>query len=119
MEHRKTTVQKLISPGSPLNRALKYVGVISVLNNLSLPPMEINILAFILTHNGIGGELKTQFCSLFSTTPLSVNNTIGVLKKKGLLSGSRGNIKAPKVLSLDFNSNIILQIKLFNEEETT
>lgn len=108
-------VQKIsISNDDSFQRAIRYYTVILSLNNIFLPPMELNLLAFTGSRGTISsGGAKEKFIEMFPTaTKASIGNTIYKLTKRLLLVKIDKKIVVNPEISINFNLPLILQIKL-------
>lgn len=108
------TVQKL-KPiiYSEFEAARRYYALISVLNNLELKNMELNLLAYIAEKGSISNTNNKQtFCQDHKSTIHSINNCVRGLKKKGLLIKSEGKIKTIPSIALNFKEPVIIKVTL-------
>lgn len=100
---------------TPVEVAMKYYSVLSVLNNLNLTEREVQILAFTVNRGTISsGGAKESFFQMFGSTRASLGNMLGHMIKRGLLVKIDNRITVNPVLKLDFEKSLILQITLRN-----
>lgn len=96
-----------------LEIAVKWYSLMSILNDFSLAPLDVHIIAFTAIEGNISsGGKKDRFCELFHYAKGSVTNTISELVKKGFLVKETRKIKVHPQLILDFNNNILLQLNI-------
>ena len=108
-------IQKISSPSeSVFQKAVKYYSVLFTLKGISIPDMQMNILAFTAVRGSISsGGAKEKFIEMFpTTTKASIGNVVFQLKKKGYLIKRDKKIIVNPSIYLDFKRPIILQIKL-------
>lgn len=108
-------VQKVnITSLDSFDRALKYYNIILSVNNIFLPPMEMNLLAFTAIRGTISsGGAKEKFIEIFPTaTKASIGNTIYKLTKKNLFVKINKKVVVNPSISINFNFPLLLQIKL-------
>lgn len=109
-------VQKLRSSGDTLSIAEKYYSVLSTINSLKLTQREVQLVAFTAVRGSMSyANVRKDFCEKYSTTTPTINNIISKLKKLGLLMKIEGKIKVNPVIALNFEKNILLEVKLFHE----
>jgi len=115
---RHYSVQKIRkSYPSPLQVAIKYYGVLSVLNDIQLTGREIQLMAYTAVRGTLSsGGAKEGFIQHFHSSQASVGNMIHKLKKKGLLIKVEGRVVVNPQISLNFNNNLILQLNMFIDE---
>jgi len=98
---------------SKLEVAQKYFSVISAINNLRLTEREVQLTAFMATKGNISYESnRKEFCEMYSSSGATINNMISKLKKMGILVKNGKRINVHPSLSLDFDKEIFLGIKL-------
>ena len=95
-----------------LEVAIKYYGIISLLNNLELTPLEIKILAYTAVNGNIGGRGKDLFLQNFKTTKASISKSISALYAKGFLIKEYSKTKINSQLLLDFETQLVIQLNL-------
>jgi hypothetical protein len=114
----KTLLQRLqVVEGSNYAMAEKYYNVLSAVNALHLTEREIQLIGY----TAIKGDMtlanhRDEFCKMYNTTYATINNIISKLKKMGMLIKVNGKVKVTPIILLDFNGNIVLQIKLEHEQ---
>lgn len=98
---------------SDIALAEKYYSFLSVLNNLNLAPREIQLLAFTAVKGNMTyGNVRIEFCEKYDTTIATVGNMICKLRKMKILIKEKGMVKVNPLIVLNFNNDIVLQIKL-------
>ena len=91
----------------------RYYSVLSALNDLMLTEREIQMMSFIAVSGSISvSSNREKFCLTYSTTGATVNNMVSKLKKRNLLLKKDGKIIVNPLISLDFSSDIALDIKI-------
>lgn len=110
-----TTLRITKNYNSSLDLAIKWYGIISVLNDFKWAPLEIKLMAFTAIKGDISsGGRKDAFCELFGSSKGSVTNTISALYKGHFLIKDEGKIKVHPQLVLNFEADILSQIKLLH-----
>lgn len=106
------TVQKLKPTiDSEFEAAKRYYSIISILNNLNLKPIELNLLAHMAVKGSISNtNNKELFCQTFKSTKASVNNVIYFLTKRGLLHKVENKVKIIPQISLNFKEPVVIKI---------
>lgn len=95
-----------------------YFSLLSSLNNLSLTERELQLLSFTAVRGNMTlGNVKDEFCRKFNTTFPTIANIVYKLKKLNLLVKEDGKIKVNRILALNFNEGVTLNIVLENGEE--
>ena len=112
-------VQKLRRKGvDNFEVAMMYFSLLSSLNSLALTERELQLLSFTaIKGNMTLGNVKEEFCRTFDTTFATIANIVYKLKKQHLLVKEEGKIKVNKILGLNFNDGITLNIILENGAE--
>jgi len=74
--------------------------------NIPLTNGEVNLLAHISVYGGVASERsKKDYLAAYGGSIASMDNTIGKLKKKGMLAKIEGKVRInPKAKCPDFNS---------------
>jgi len=94
----------------------RYYSVLSALNDLELTDREIQLMSFIAVSGSISvPSNRDKFCSTYKTTGATVNNMVSKLKKRNLLLKKDGKIVVNPLISLEFSSDITLEIKILHE----
>jgi hypothetical protein len=94
----------------------RYYSVLSALNDLELTDREIQLMSFIAVSGSISvPSNREKFCTTYKTTGATVNNMVSKLKKRNLLFKKDGKIVVNPLISLDFSSDITLEIKILHE----
>lgn len=93
--------------------AQKYFGILSVLNNLKLTEREIQLVAYTAIRGNISlGNVREDFCKRYKSSGATIDNIISKMKKFGMMEKKDGKIKLIAPLALDFEKDLILQIRL-------
>lgn len=94
----------------------KYYAVISVLNGLNLTEREIQLVAYTAIRGNITlGNVRDDFCREYNTSSATINNIVSKMKKLGIMEKKDGKIKVIPALALDFEKDVMLQIRLKHE----
>lgn len=112
----KTIVQKLkrVEKNEYL-KAERYYSILSAINGLKLTKRELELLAFTAIRGNISySSIREEFCKTYNTTSPTVNNMISRLKKIGVMVKDGTKVKVNPVIVLDFNADLLLEIKLTN-----
>lgn len=109
-----TVVQKMRrSEQDNFSLAEKYYSILSAVNNLKLTQREIQLVAFTAIKGNISyANNREEFCKKFSTTSQTINNIISKLKRMGVFVKDGTKVKVNPVIILNFDSEIVLEIKL-------
>lgn len=93
--------------------AEKYYSLLSVINNLALTQREVQLIAFTAIKGNISyANIRKEFCEKYNTTSPTINNIISKLKKIGVLVKDGTKVKVNPVIILNFDKDIVLEIKL-------
>jgi hypothetical protein len=93
-----------------------YYKILSDVNSLSLTDREIQLIAFTAIKGNISyANNRQEFCSKHNSSEATIYNIISKLKKIGVLVKDGNKMKVNPVISLDFNNNISLEIKLVHD----
>jgi biotin operon repressor len=113
-ETKKIIVQKLRKQGEDiLVRAYRYYSILSVVNDLRLTEREIQLLGFTAVKGNISYKyIRDEFCEKYNSSAPTINNMISKLKRMGVLVKEGSKIKVAPVISLNFENNITLEIKI-------
>jgi hypothetical protein len=85
-------------------------------NNLNLTEREIQLVAFTAIKGNISyANNRQEFCDKYKSSEATIYNIISKLKKIGVLIKEGNKVKVNPVISLDFESNLVLEIKLNHE----
>jgi len=114
---KKTIIQRLKKQDKePLDKAYRYYSILSAINGLDLTSRQLQLIAFIAVKGTISYDSnKKEFCSLYNSSPATINNIVFELKKKKILIKDSAKIKVNPQILLNFNEDIILQISLTKE----
>jgi len=107
-------VQKLrkVLP-SDIERGIKYFALLSCLNDLRLTRMQTQVLAYTSCRGTITSHsARTEFVEMFDSSFASLENTKGILVKRGWLVRSQGKYKVNPAISINFSDDIVMQIIL-------
>jgi hypothetical protein len=97
-------------------RAQKYYMIVSAVNELALTEREIQLVAFTAVRGNISySNNRQEFCELYKSSPPTINNIISKLKRIGLFVKEGTKVKVNPVITLDFEKDVTLEIKLINE----
>jgi len=114
----KVIIQTLRTTGDTLSIAEKYYEVLSVVNSIKLTQREVQLLAFTAIRGSISfANVRNEFCKKYETTIPTINNIISKLKKVGLFIKKDGRVIVNPIVSLKFEQDIKLEIKLLHGEE--
>lgn len=102
---------------APMEIAVRYYGILNVLNNLGLTARMVQLLA----HTAIKGTISTvpskqEFIDATGSSKASVNNMTSRMIKMGLMvKDENKKIRVNPVINLDFTQeNFMFQINLLN-----
>jgi hypothetical protein len=105
---------------SSLEVAMKYYGLISILNGLKLTKREIELLGFMATRGGIlNGGTRADFVTRFKSSKATVNNLVSDLQEIGLLIKNGGKISVNPQLLLSFSQPLTIEISLHAADRQT
>jgi len=112
--HKKTIVQKLKKQEDDVYAsAQRYYSVLSAVNSLSLTEREIQLVAFTAVKGNISYKnIREEFCQKYSSSAPTINNLISKLKKIGVFVKDGSKVKVNPVISLNFENDIVLEIKI-------
>ena len=110
-------IQKMKNQNTDVfNLAEKYYSILSAVNNLKLTQREIQLVAFTAIKGNISyANNRQEFCAKYNSSEATIYNIISKLKKIGVLIKDGNKVKVNPVISLDFESNLVLEIKLNHE----
>lgn len=98
---------------SPLQVAIKYYTVLSVLNDLGLTEREVQLIAYTAVRGTLSsGGAKDGFIQQFGSSVASVGNMVHKLTKKGIFTKHEGRTVVNPRIWVNFNNNLVLQLKL-------
>lgn len=93
--------------------AEKYYSLLSAVNDLKLTQREIQLIAFTAIKGNISyANIRKEFCDKYGTSSATINNIISKLKKIGVLVKDGTKVKVNPVIILNFDKDIVLEIKL-------
>lgn len=98
----------------PMDIAVKYYTLLSVLNDLKLTEREIQLLA----HTAIKGTISTvpskeEFIKNYATSKATINNLISSLSKRKLLVKRDKKLRVNPQINLDFTQqDFVFRINL-------
>ena len=99
--------------------AEKYYSILFTVNNLHLTEREIQLIAFTAIKGNITyANVREEFCKTYNSTSPTINNIISKLKKLGVFVKENGKVKINPKITIDFNKDLMLNIKLVHEETT-
>lgn len=97
----------------PVEKAIKYYSILSVVNNLNLTRRQIQLVAYIAVYGTINYKnFRKGFCDRFNSSNNTINNMISELTELGILKRIDSKIRVNPVILLDFKKMIGLVIKL-------
>lgn len=107
----------------PIDIAIKYYSILSLLNNLELTEREIQLLAHTATKGTISTiASKNEFTKLFpGSTIATINNLISALKKRSLLVKDERMVRVHPAINLNFSkaNNFVFNISCILQNEST
>ena len=93
--------------------AMKYYGIISVLNNLSLTERETQLIAYTAIRGNMTMiNVREDFCKRYSSSLATINNIVSRMKEIGVMVKVDGKNVVNPAIVLDFKKEIVLQISL-------
>ena len=102
---------------SDIQLAEKYYNVLFTINNLHLTEREIQLIAFTAIKGNITyANVREEFCKTYNSTSPTINNIISKLKKISIFIKEDGKVKINPKISIDFQKDLMLNIKLVHEE---
>jgi DNA-binding MarR family transcriptional regulator len=115
----KTTFQRLsYKENDNFNMAQRYYALLSSLNDLKLTERELQLVAFTAIHGNISYDVnRKEFCSLFNTSPPTINNMISRLKKLNMFIKDSGKIKVNPLILIPFDNDIKMEINIVHTKE--
>jgi hypothetical protein len=100
--------------------ALKYYGLLSILNSLSLTERELQLVAFTAVKGNISyANAREEFCRRYNTTSPTINNMISKLKKLSIFIKENGKIRVNSKLVLNFDNDLKIEIQLVHGDNTS
>lgn len=110
---RKAVLQKIAKQiDYSFSLAYIYLSVIFTVNDIHVTKRQKQLLAFIATRGISSVSARQDFCSEFKSSQATINNMIGELTEQGLITKENGKHRLIPQLSLDFTSDVVLNIKL-------
>lgn len=104
-------IQKINKTIEPLQMAISYYGMISVVNNIPLTRKQIILLAYIATKGSIRSlSAKTEFCRVYDTSVPYIHKMTKDLLRKGFLIKDKNKLKLNPSINLDFTNPVIVQV---------
>lgn len=115
--NKKMIVQKLKkAEEDSFKLAQRYYNVLSSVNDLNLTERELQLVAFTAVKGNISYKnIRDEFCEKYKSSPPTINNIISKLKKVGLLVRDGSKIKVNPVIALDFEKDVVLEIKITSD----
>ena len=113
-EERKTLIQKIgLKEKDSLSIANKYYSLLSAISDIKLTEREVQLVAFTAIRGNISySNNREDFCTLYKSSPPTINNMISKLKKLKLLTKDGGKIKVAPRFLIDFESNLSILINI-------
>lgn len=100
--------------------AEKYYELLFCLNSMKITEREIQLIAFTAIKGNITfANVREEFCKKFNTSAATMNNMISRLRKLGILIKESGKIKVIPKIVLNFDNDVVLQIKMGNGTDTS
>ena len=97
--------------------AEKYYSVLFTINNLHLTEREIQLIAFTAIKGNITyANVREEFCKTYNSTSPTINNIVSKLKRLGIFVKENSKVKVNPKICIDFKKDLMLNIKLVNEE---
>jgi hypothetical protein len=97
--------------------AMLYYSILSSINNLKLTEREIQLISFTAIKGNITyANVREEFCRTYNSTSPSINNIISKLKRVGIFIKENGKVKVNPIITIDFNKDLTLDIKLVHEK---
>jgi hypothetical protein len=114
MEGRKTIIQTIKgTEEGDMAIAIRYYSVLAALNKIKLTEREIQLIAFLAIRGNVSYSTnREEFCKLYSSSSGTIYNMLSRLRKMGILIKSNSKVKVHPSIMLDFNNDLLLQIKL-------
>lgn len=111
---KPTIIQKLKkSEEDVYASAQRYYSVLSAVNDLRLTERELQLLAFTVVKGNISYKyIREEFCEKYKSSAPTINNIISKLKRMGVLVKDGSKIKVNPVITLNFENDVVLEIKL-------
>ena len=101
----------------PIEKAIKYYSILSIINGLKMTEREIQLTAYIAVQGTINYQnFRIGFCERFGSSNATVNNMISRLTKLNILKRVSSKIRVNPVILLDFKKEIALVVKLHDRK---
>ena len=115
--NKKIIVQKLKKAEADVyESAQRYYAILSAVNNLGLTERELQLVAFTAVKGNISYKyIRDEFCQKYKSSAPTINNIISKLKKLGVLVKDGSKTKVNPVISLDFENDVVLEIKITSD----
>lgn len=117
METNRKTIGQRLKRSLSDNYVLaeKYYTFLSIVNDLNLTEREIQLVAFTAIKGNISyANNREEFCEKYKSSEATIYNIISKLKKINVLVKDGNKVKVNPVISLDFDSDLVLEIKLLH-----
>jgi predicted HTH transcriptional regulator len=113
---KKTIIQKLRKYEADVyTSAQRYYSVLSAINDLRFTEREIQLIAFTAVKGNISYKnIREEFCEKYKSSAPTINNMISKLKKMGVLVKDGSKVKVNPMITLNFENNIVLEVKITN-----
>lgn len=99
----------------PLDKAIVYYRLLSVINSWDLTERDVQLLAYTNRRGTISSiTAKQEFVRIFSSSIPTINNMISKLKRKKLLVKQNRKIMVNPKMSIDFSQRMVLVLRLEN-----
>lgn len=112
--NKKIIVQKLKKAHVDVyESAHMYYSILSAVNNLALTERELQLVAFTAVKGNISYKyIREEFCQKYNSSAPTINNIISKLKKLGVLVKDGSKTKVNPVIALNFENDVVLEIKI-------
>jgi hypothetical protein len=113
---KKIIVQKLKKAETDVYQAAqRYYCILSAVNGLNLTERELQLVSFTAVKGNISyANIREEFCEKYKSSPPTINNIISKLKKIGVLVKDGSKIKVNPVITLNFENDVVLEVKITN-----
>lgn len=91
--------------------ARKYYSILFALNDVSITPKEMDLLAFTAVRGSISTlPAKKDFSEQFNMSNSSINNIISKLQRMGILKKIQGRTKVNPQIQVDLKNRLTFEI---------
>lgn len=93
--------------------AERYYMILSAVNDLHLTQREVQLIAFTAVRGNMSyANVREEFCKKYNTSSPTINNIISHLKKMGIMVKEGNKVKVNPVITLNFQTDLVLQIQI-------